>query len=131
DVDTKYQIAVTRVGTNPATPVANKIRFLVIDDFGGVGADEYYPPLAPTVHGHNAAANAISVAAYVYTTQPTNPVAPPFFPAVEEFTSPEGIETFYFDATGHRLTTPVIRLKPEIAAPDGGNTTFFGDDYEG
>jgi hypothetical protein len=130
-VDTKYQIVVTRAGTIPATPVANKLRFLVVDDFGGVGADEYYQPLAPTGHGHNEAANAISVAAYVYDDDPSNPVGPPFTPFVEEFTSPEGAATIYFDSTGHRLTTPVVRMKPEIAAPDGGNTTFFGDDYEG
>lgn len=136
DVDTKYQIAITRVGTNPATPVATQLRMLVVDDNGGVGADEYYQEKAPTGHGHNEAANAISVAAYVYTTQPTVPVAPPFFPEVEEFTSPEGVATIYFDNVGHRLNAPVLRLKPEIAAPDGGNTTFFGGsdpafDYEG
>ena len=31
-----------------------------------------------------------------------------------------------FDANGIRLPTPEIRKKPNIAAPDGTNTTFFG-----
>jgi hypothetical protein len=130
DTDLKYQIVVTRAGTSPRTPVASKLRFLVVDDFGGEGAEEYYQPKAPSGHGHNSAASAISVAAYVYDDDPTNPVAPPFTPFVEEYTSPGGV-TIYFDATGKRLTSPVVRLKPEIAAPDGVNTTFFGDDYEG
>src|SRR5205823_240030 len=56
DTDVKYQIVVTRAGTAPTTPVANKLRFLVLDDFGGVGADEYYQPSAPSGHAHNSAA---------------------------------------------------------------------------
>jgi hypothetical protein len=130
DQDVKYQIVIARAGTSPASPVAHKLRYLVLDDFGGVGADEYYQPSAPAGHGHNSAASAISVAAYVYDDDPTNPVAPPFTPFVEEFTSPGGV-TISFDASGRRLTTDVTRKKPEIAAPDGVNTTFFGDDYEG
>lgn len=128
--DTNYQIAITRAGTNPTVPVARKIRYLAVDDFGGIGAEEYYQPKAPSSHGHNSAVSAISVAAYVYDDDPSNPVAPPFTPFVEEFSSP-GPATIYFDPTGLRLDVPEIRLKPEIAAPDGGNTTFFGDDYEG
>src|SRR5205085_2434464 len=52
DTDTKYQIAITRAGTSPATPVATKLRYLAIDDFGGVGAEEYYQPAAASGHGH-------------------------------------------------------------------------------
>jgi subtilase family protein len=130
DTDTKYQIAITRAGTSPATPVATKLRYLAIDDFGGVGAEEYYQPAAPSGHGHNSAPGAISVAAYVYDDDPSNPVAPPFTPFVEDYSSAGGA-TIFFDSTGKRLTTAVFRAKPDIAAPDGGNTTFFGDDYEG
>lgn len=128
--DTKFQIAITRVGTTPTVPVARTIRYLAVDDFGGIGAEEYYQPKSPSTHGHNSAVSAISVAAYSYDEDPTDPVAPPFTPFVEEFSS-NGPATIYFDSTGLRLNTPVIRMKPEIAAPDGGNNTFFGDDYEG
>lgn len=130
DADADYQIAITRAGAVPANPVATKLRYLSIDDFGGVGAEEYYQPKAPSGHGHNSSANAISVAAYVYDSFPDNPVAPPFEAFVEEFSSVGGM-TVYFDATGLRLTNPIVRHKPDIAAPDGGNTTFFGDDFEG
>ena len=44
--DADHQIAITRAGTAPATPVATKLRYLSIDDFGGVGAEEYYQPKA-------------------------------------------------------------------------------------
>jgi|tagenome__1003787_1003787.scaffolds.fasta_scaffold20987573_5 hypothetical protein len=130
DTDAKYQIAITRVGTSPATPVATKLRYLAVDDFGGVGAEEYYQASAPSGHGHNSALDAISVAAYVYDDDPSDPVAPPFTPFVEDFSSAGGV-TIFFDAAGKRLTTSSFRPKPDIAAPDGGNTTFFGDDYEG
>ena len=48
-------------------------------------------------------------------------------PLLEPFSSagPQGI---YFDILGSPLPTPEIRQKPEIVAPDGTNTTFFGID---
>src|SRR5215212_358497 len=130
DSDATYQIVITRAGTSPATPVATKLRYLAVDDFGGVGAEEYYQATAPSGHGHNSAAAAISVAAYVYDDDPTDPVAPPFTPFVEEFSSAGGMSNF-FDDTGKRLNSADVRVKPDVAAPDGVNTTFFGDDYEG
>ena len=31
----------------------------------------------------------------------------------------------FFGANGRRLSTPVVRLKPGVTGPDGGNTSFF------
>lgn len=31
----------------------------------------------------------------------------------------------FFGAKGRRLNTPVVRLKPGVTGPDGGNTSFF------
>lgn len=42
----------------------------------------------------------------------------------EEFIS-LGPVAIYFDANNDRLTAPEIRLKPNIAATDGVNTSFF------
>ncbi len=131
DDDTTFQVVISRAGTSPAIPVASKIRYLAIDDQGsGVGADEYYQPSAPATFGHSCAKGAIGTAAYVYDDDPSNPPGPPFTPFIEDFTS-QGPATIEFDATGTRLAQTEIRQKPEIAGPDGGNTTFFGDDYEG
>ncbi|MCP5034215.1 MAG: S8 family serine peptidase, partial [Actinomycetia bacterium] len=45
----------------------------------------------------------------------------------ESFTSLGGNLPFYFGPTGAPLSgAPVTRFKPDIAAPDGTNTTFFG-----
>jgi hypothetical protein len=129
--DANFQIAITRAGTSPATPVATRLRYLAVDDSGsGVGASEFYQPDAPCTFGHNCATGAFGTAAYVYDDNPSNPPRPPFTPVIEDFTSP-GPATIDFDASGNRLSQSQIRQKPEIAAPDGGNTTFFGSDYEG
>ena len=47
----------------------------------------------------------------------------------ESFSS-EGPMTFLFDAAGNRLLGPMVVSKPDILAPDGGNTTFFGSDSD-
>jgi hypothetical protein len=131
DTDAVYQIVITRAGNSPTTPVARKIRYIAIDDFGdGVGASEYYQPAAAATFGHNCSAHCIGTAAYVYDDDPSSPVAPPFTPAVEDFSS-QGPATIDFDSAGVRLAQTEMRQKPDIAGPDGVNTTFFGDDYEG
>ena len=128
---TTFQIAITRAGTSPQQPIARRLRYLATDQFSdGYGANEYYQPDAPATGGHPCAKNAIGVAAYVYDDPPSNPPAPPYTPVVEDYTS-NGPVIIALDASGHRLSTPELRLKPDIAAPDGGNTTFFGFDYEG
>jgi hypothetical protein len=131
ETDAVYQIVITRAGTSPTTPVATKIRYLAIDDFGdGVGASEYYQPAAAATLGHNTAAHCFGTAAYVYDDDPSSPVAPPFTPAIEDFSS-QGPAMIDFDSAGVRLAHTEMRQKPDFAAPDGGNTTFFGFDYEG
>ncbi|MFQ5516564.1 MAG: S8 family serine peptidase [Acidimicrobiia bacterium] len=46
---------------------------------------------------------------------------------VESFSNLGGDLPFYFDRNGNPLAgAPVTRFKPDIAAPDGTNTTFFG-----
>ena len=45
----------------------------------------------------------------------------------EAFTSP-GPSTIYFDHNNKRFKHPEIRLKPDMAAMDGANTTFFSQD---
>jgi hypothetical protein len=72
---------------------------------------------APTTFGQPAARGAVAVGAVDWRT-PT---------VAESFTAQGGPLTFYFDAAGNRLATPEVRQKPEVAAPDGVFTSFFGN----
>ncbi|MBE2215766.1 MAG: S8 family serine peptidase [Opitutaceae bacterium] len=83
--------------------------------FGSGVPQEYFSYLDSVTYGHSAARGSNSVAAYAFY--------PPFIP--ESFTSP-GHATIYFDQDNRRLRRPEIRLKPDIAAMDGANNTFFG-----
>ncbi len=76
--------------------------------------------LAPTLVGHAKAAGAIATAAAFYLNTPAYGVDTP---RVEWFSSLAGTPN-YFDLAGNRIA-PVVRQKPEITAPDGGNTSFF------
>lgn len=83
------------------------------------------------IFGHAAAVSANAVAAVFFeeidsggTTDP-----PSHQIDVEPFASLGGELPFYFEGDGTPIPGgPVTRFKPELAAPDGGNTTFFGTD---
>jgi Subtilase family/Calx-beta domain len=80
-----------------------------------------------TSYGHNQSANGQGVGAAYYQQTPAFGVTPP---VAESFTSLGGTPIL-FDTAGNRLTTPVIRNQPAITAPDGVDTTFFGNDRDG
>lgn len=109
------QIVVARANTpTPSRNVADRVRWV---GFGNIAPQEYTSYLDPVTYGHNSAAGAIGVAAY--------PFFAPFVP--EAFTSP-GPSTIYFDKDSKRLRKVEIRQKPDLAAMDGANTTFFTQD---
>ncbi|AGY59638.1 S8 family serine peptidase [Gloeobacter kilaueensis] len=112
---TSLQLVIARANTPAATPTpASKLRYVW---FTSGAPQEYYSYHYPTVYGHNTAKGASSTAAYGVFT--------PYIP--ESFTSP-GPSIIYFDPSGNRLPRPEIRQKPDIAAADNVNTTFFGFD---
>lgn len=119
-----YRIMVAR--TSAGSHLATRVRLV---NFEGYGGAPFQIPDSPVTFGHSAAAGASSVAAYRYTypASQTNP----YIPRLESFTSP-GPVTIAIDAAGKRLAAPEIRKKPDLAAPDGGNTTFFypSSDFE-
>lgn len=94
--------------------IADRIRYV---GFGTLAPQEYVSYLGPVTYGHNSAAGAMGVAAYAFFA--------PFIP--ESFTSP-GPSTIYFDTENRRFGRPQIRQKPDLAAMDGANTTFFFSD---
>lgn len=93
---------------------STKLRYVCT---GFAGPLEYFDYQTPVMYGHNHEPGCIAAAAY----SPFRPFVP------EDFTSP-GPSYIYFDGNGDRLTAPVIRQKPDVAAMDGGNNTFFSGD---
>lgn len=86
-----------------------------------------YNTNSSTVYGHANASTAISVGAAFYQQTPAfgrNPAV------LESFSSIGGIE-IRFDRAGNALKTFESRVSPDITAPDGTNTTFFGTDVDG
>jgi hypothetical protein len=136
-------MVISRKGTNtvtgqPAANLSTHVKYIVLD--GGFDG-EHVNALTPLTFGHNSAAGANGVAAYRYNIYPSFPWNVPGTrpgdtrPELEYFSSP-GPVLIFFDANGNRLQEPELRLKPDMAAPDGVDTTFFpqpqlgGSDYE-
>jgi len=115
NANVSIQLVIARANTPvPSRRVADRIRYV---GFGNIAPQEYISYLDPVTYGHNSAAGAIGVAAY--------PFFAPFVP--EAFTSP-GPSTIYFDKNSRRLKHVEYREKPDLAAMDGANTTFFVSD---
>lgn len=132
--NTTYQLVISLASANP--PTATHLRMI---SFGqGVVTGPYFGNKVISLFGHPAAANANAVAAYVYDNTPnvvsnynpnhTNPPPGPYAPAIESFDALGGNLPFYFDSQGNRLASPQIRQKPEFAAADGVDTSFFPPD---
>ena len=113
---TQVQFVISRTGPPPATGrTANHLRYIAFGDgISPLGPAEYFSYLTPTTYGHDCADGAINVAAYPYY-RPSTPENDSVGPA-----------TVYFDANANPLPAPQVRLKPDVAAMDGANTTFFG-----
>lgn len=78
---------------------------------------------AGTLVGHAKARGAIATAAAWWKQTPAYESDTP---RIESYSSVGGVPN-YFNAQGKRINR-VERKKPEITAPDGGNTSFFGYD---
>lgn len=85
-----------------------------------------YDTASGTAYGHANAAGAEAVAAAFFGDTPEFETDPA---EVEHFSSAGGVPIL-FDIAGNRKSSPEIREKPGITAPDGTNTTFFGDRIE-
>ncbi|WP_373513461.1 S8 family serine peptidase [Persicitalea sp.] len=85
-----------------------------------------YDTKSSTVTGHSNASRAIAVgAAPFYNTPAYNPALTTA--TIEPFSSAGGTPIL-FSTDGTRLSTPIVRQKPEITSVDGTNNTFFGND---
>lgn len=85
----------------------------------------------PQLYGHPATDGVVAVAAVDYRELDTGGAVTGSVAQidVEPFTSLGGDLPYFFDATGNPLPGgPEYRFKPNVTAPDGTNTTFFGTD---
>jgi len=112
-----YQIGIEHV----AGPFPGIIKYVY---FGNMTINEYATNSGSS-YGHPIAAGARAVGAARYSKTPEFGQTPPL---LEGFSSSGGI-TILFDSSGNPVNEQ--RLKPEIVAPDGGDNTFFGSDFEG
>ncbi len=110
------QVVFARSNTPPPDPQpASRVRYVT---FTSGEPQEYFTfNETPITFGHNSAAGGNGVAAYAFY--------PPFIP--EGFSSP-GPSIIVFDKDNNRLPEPEVRQKPDMAAMDGANNTFFSAD---
>jgi uncharacterized repeat protein (TIGR01451 family) len=87
--------------------------------FGSMTVNEYATQ-SGTIYGHSNAAGAETVGAAWYEQTPAFGTSPPLL----EFYSSSGTTPILFSPSGSAINDPRA-TKPEITAPDGGNTTFF------
>jgi hypothetical protein len=115
-----FNIMITRFeGPNPG-----RMKYVL---FGFGGAIQEFATNSGTLYGHANAGGAAAVGAARYSNTPAFGISPPL---LESFSS-SGTTPVLFGAAGNRLATPDLRSrKPEIVAPDGADTTFFGTDTD-
>ena len=103
-----------------AGPDVNILKYNLYDDALFYLTDPPIPGiLGPTLVGHTKAAGAISIGAAFYLNTPRYGLDTAY---VEYFSSEGGVPN-YFDIYGNRIA-PLVRKKPDIVAPDGGNVSF-------
>ncbi len=125
----EVQLAVVRCfgECNPSADsgTAPRLKFMFLQNGGGVTATEYPESsggdvVGPTIFGHAGAQGAIGVGAVPYnsTTKP------------ESYSSRGPVTHYFGPVTGPgaapALGSPQVLSRPDVAATDGGATTFFG-----
>ncbi|MEO1674198.1 MAG: S8 family serine peptidase [Pseudomonadota bacterium] len=113
----QYEFVIVRFSGN----TNNLLKYI---DFSGDATFQEFTTNSPTLIGHANANGAIAVGASAFFNTPEFGLNPP---RLNGFSS-GGNVPILFDTAGNRLATPEDRGGPNFVAPDGGNTTFFGND---
>jgi subtilisin family serine protease len=108
-------------------PAPRRMKYVWFDLGNGLMIVEEHDTQSGTLYGHANAAGAEAVgAAPWYNTAAYGPQnKPECAPACLELFSSAGGVPILFDKSGRRFPFPLIRIKPGLTGPDGGNTTFF------
>ena len=110
-----------QIGLASASAAPGRIKVAVQANGAPVTINSFYSP-GPTLQGHPGAAGAAAVGAAYFLHTPRCGITP----AVLASYSSQGGSPILFDATGMKLTSPVVRQKPDFVGPDGVNNTFLG-----
>jgi len=114
-------IAVGLGSSSSGTVTPGRVIVSVEDD--GLGSKiNSFATHSATLQGHPGAAGAAAVGAAFYFDTPKCGTTP----AELEVFSSQGGAPILFSTAGVRLTTPVVRQKPDVVGPDGVNDTFLG-----
>ena len=109
-------------------PAPGKMKYVWFDLGNGLFHLDEFNTESSTAYGHaNAAgAEAVGAAAWYNTAEFGSPLwGNKCKPACLEYFSSAGGVPILFDKKGKRLPLPLVRLKPGVTGPDGGNTSFF------
>ena len=111
-----------------AGPAPGKMKYVWFDLGGGLFHLDEFDTQSSTAYGHPNAAGAETVGAapWYNTAEFGSPLwGAKCKPACLEYFSSAGGLPILFDTKGRRLRAPLVRLKPGVTGPDGGNTSFF------
>ncbi len=114
-----FNILIDKV-SGPAPAI---IKYIIFKNSNAVRLDEYNTR-SSTIYGHHNAAGAITTGAVFFLDTPAYGTPDPI---AESFSSVGGTPIL-FDTQGNRQNA-VVRQKPDIMAPDGVNTSFFGQRF--
>ena len=119
-----YLLITKRIGASPS-----KIKFIAYSGNSSLmnglfsNSGSITGLLSSTSSGHANADGAIAVGASNFNQTPAFGINPP---QIASYSSYGGVPIL-FNQSGVAIT-PIIRNKPEVVAPAGGNTSFFGSD---
>lgn len=107
-------------------PTPRRMKYVWFDLDAGVVTIEEHDTQSGTLYGHANAAGAEAIgAAPWYNTAAFGQNKPECAPACLELFSSAGGVPILFDRNGRHFPFPLVRIKPGVTGPDGGNTTFF------
>jgi hypothetical protein len=110
------------VGLADGTAPPGRIKVTVETDGQSAAPITTFATHSSTIQGHPGAAGAAAVGAAFFFDTPRCGTSP----ATLEYYSSQGGGPILFDSSGTRLSTAIIRQKPDFVGPDGGNDTFLG-----
>jgi PKD repeat protein len=122
--ETTFGLAITYDDVDSIGPPAQLLKLVVFGSGNSIGEHDTH---SSTLYGHANAAGAVAVGAAYWDDTPAFGT----IPALLEPYSSKGGTDIYFNVNGSSKPAPENRMKPEVTAVDGVDTTFFFSDPDG